>query len=170
MPRNPSARKDDDSFRPAAQEGNRSTGSNGNRSQSTRARGTRTICLRFDPQTYGELVQNQVAFRRHVDAQYARHPELFPVAMAEGYRLHDIRPASQKLGVRLRRIELKATGAVYSLCPSFVMPYMSMDFHYDIQGTHFLTRRRTEANPPLHSLLCISPATFRWPGRLAAHI
>ena len=39
--------------------------------------------------------------------------------------------------------------------------FLTMDFHYDIQGTHFLTRRRTEANPPLHSLLCISPATFR---------
>jgi hypothetical protein len=137
MPRNPSARKNDDSFRPPAQERKEATGSGDKRVQSRLARGSKTICLAFDPASYGELVDNEVAFRGHVDEQYARHPELFPAAMAEGYRLHDIRPASKKLGVRLRRIELKATGEVYSLCPSFVMPYMS-GFTKDVKHALFL--------------------------------
>jgi hypothetical protein len=138
MSRNPSARKDDDSFRPPAQERKESTGSSGNRVQSTLARGSKTICLPFDPQSYRELVHNEVEFRRHVDAHYGRYPELFPAAMDQGYGLHDIRPASKKLGVRLRRIELKATGEVYSLCPSFVMPYMT-GFTKDVKDALFLS-------------------------------
>jgi hypothetical protein len=138
MPQNSSARKDDDSFRLPAQEGNESTARSCNRVQSTLARGSKTLCIPFDPQSYRELVGNEVDFRRHVDEQYARHPELFPAARDQGYRLHDIRPASKKLGVRLRRIELKATGAVYSLCPSFVMPYMS-GFTRDVRDALFLS-------------------------------
>jgi len=136
MSRNPSTRKDDDSFRPPAQECSEATETT--RGQSTLARGSKSICLPFDPQSYRELVQNEVEFRRHVDALYARHPELFPAAMGEGYRLHDIRPASKKLGVRVRRIKLKATAEVYSLCPSFVMPYMS-GLTKDVKDALFLS-------------------------------
>ncbi len=46
------------------------------------------------------------------------------MALAEGYQFHDFTPASVKRGVRRRRIKLNATGEVYSVCPSFVMPYM----------------------------------------------
>ena len=38
----------------------------------------------------------------------------------------------------MRRIELKATGAVYSLCPSFVMLYLS-GFTKDVKDALFLS-------------------------------
>jgi hypothetical protein len=81
MPQNSSARKDDESFRLPAQEGNELTARSCSRVQSTLARGSKTICIPFDPQSSRELVGNEVDFRRHVDEQYARHPELFPAAM-----------------------------------------------------------------------------------------
>ncbi len=88
-------------------------------------RGSKTICIPCDPEQYPELVKNKDSFRRHIDCLYAKYPELFPQAMGEGYQCHGIRPPSVKLGIRLRRIQLVATGEVYSICPSFVMPYMT---------------------------------------------
>ena len=102
-------------------------------------RGSKTICLPCDPERYPELIQNQASFRRFVDELHGRYPELFPAAMHEGYHCHDIRPESVKLGIRLRRIKLKATGATYSVCPSFVMPYMT-GYTADVAHALFLQR------------------------------
>ena len=88
-------------------------------------RGSKTICIPCDPEHYPELVKSKASFRHHVDDLYAKYPELFPQAMGEGYYCYDIRPPSVKLGIRLRRIQLVATDEVYSICPSFVMPYMT---------------------------------------------
>ena len=71
-----------------------------------------------------------------MDEAHARHPELFPAAMGEGYKLHDMQ-VSAKLDVRVRRIKLKATGEVYGICPSFVMPYM-VGYSADVQHALFL--------------------------------
>ena len=87
-------------------------------------RGSKTICLPFDEPSYSALIADPMAYRLHIQEQYAAHPELFPSAMEHGFELHDIRPESVKLGIKQRRIKLKATGAVYSICPAFVMPYM----------------------------------------------
>ena len=43
--------------------------------------------------------------------------------MSEGYTLDGMREPSVKLGICLRRI--KMGGEVFSVCPSFVMPYMT---------------------------------------------
>jgi hypothetical protein len=65
-------------------------------------------------------------YRAWLDQMYSQHPELFPQAMKEGYRLHDVLPESKKLaGIRLRRIELKANDEVYTVRPSCILPYMS---------------------------------------------
>ncbi len=93
------------------------------RDSSTLPRGSKTICIDFDPQGYPELVRNSKGYQSHVDKAYAQHPELFPDAMKAGYQLHD-RYVSAKLGICIRRIKLKATEDVYGICPSFVMPYM----------------------------------------------
>ena len=92
--------------------------------QPAHPRGSKTICLPFDQPSYPALVRDPAAYRHHIEAQYAAHPELFPSAMEHGFELHDLRPASVKLGLQQRRIKIKATGEVYSVCPSFVMPYM----------------------------------------------
>jgi len=52
-----------------------------------------------------------------------QHPELFPQALREGYPFHDCYH-SRKQPLVLRRIKLKATAAVFTLRPSFVMPYL----------------------------------------------
>ncbi len=53
-----------------------------------------------------------------------QHREIFPQAMAAGFSFHD-RYRSRKLeGLELRRIKLSETGAVFTLRPSFVMPWL----------------------------------------------
>lgn len=43
--------------------------------------------------------------------------------MADGFRFHDIIP-DRKLNLKMRPVELVATGEVYQLRPEFAMPYM----------------------------------------------
>jgi hypothetical protein len=52
-----------------------------------------------------------------------QHPELFPAAFSGGFQLHDTYQ-SVKQGLRLRRIKLTQTGAVFLVRPSLVMPYL----------------------------------------------
>jgi hypothetical protein len=61
-------------------------------------------------------------YREYLTQISQRHPELFPRTMGQGYTFHD-RYGSRKQGIVLRRIKLKATGAVFTLRPSFVLPY-----------------------------------------------
>lgn len=49
-------------------------------------------------------------------------PELFPAEIVEGYRMKDMY-WSKKQGIATRRIEI--AGTAYTICPSFVMPYMT---------------------------------------------
>ena len=89
-------------------------------------RGHKTICIPLDEPKYREIVEEPLLYRTYVDAIYAKHPELFPQAMKEGYTLHDKLPYSTKLpDVRLRRSKLKTTDEVYAIRPSFVLPYMT---------------------------------------------
>ena len=53
-----------------------------------------------------------------------QHPELLPKDMVQGFPLHDCY-VSVKQDLIMRRIKLKATGAVFTLRPAFVMPSMS---------------------------------------------
>lgn len=90
---------------------------------------TTRICIPLDRAEYDRLLGDPVAFRAYLDAQIAAHPELFPAAIQQGYQLHGTLPPSKKLpGLRLRRIKLTAPeveGAVFSVAPAFVMPYMT---------------------------------------------
>ncbi len=99
-------------------------------------RGSKSIIIPVDSKLYPEVVRVAKRFRSLVDEQYAQHPELFPVAMSEGYVLHDVQ-VSAKLGLRIRRIELKATAEVYGIYPSYVLPYMA-GFTADVEDALFL--------------------------------
>lgn len=61
-------------------------------------------------------------YRRYLTTVWQQHPEVFPQALAQGYTFHDCY-RSRKQGVTLRRIKLKASGAVFTLRPSFLLPY-----------------------------------------------
>ena len=95
-----------------------------------------TICLPFDQQLYGRLIDDPVAFRKALDRFFLAMPELFPQAFAAGYRLKDSR-TSAKLGIRLRRLRCKSTGEAFTIRPSFVMPYLT-GYTDQVEGPLFL--------------------------------
>lgn len=81
------------------------------------------ICLPFDSEAHYEACLNDLTqYRKFLAAQFAAHPELFPQAFAQGYAFHShYRLKKQQL--RLRRIKLKVSNQVFTLRPSFVLPY-----------------------------------------------
>jgi hypothetical protein len=100
------------------------------------ARSCSTICLPIRKEDYLNLVADPRRFRAWIDQTFRQHPELFPRAFAQGYRLKDSR-SSAKTGLRLRRVRLKATGESFSIRPSFVLPYLT-GLTDDAQGPLFL--------------------------------
>lgn len=101
-------------------------------------RGRSTICLPIDQPLYERAVESPELFRQVLDGFYRDMPELFPEAFAHGYTLKDCR-VSAKLGIRLRRVECKATAESFSIRPSFVTPYMTA-FTDDVADPLFLRR------------------------------
>jgi hypothetical protein len=100
------------------------------------ARACSTLCLPIGKDDYADLVGDPARFRAWLDQSFRAWPELFPEAFRGGYRLKDAR-TSARTGVRLRRIRLKATGASFSVRPSFLLPYMT-GTTADVQGPLFL--------------------------------
>ena len=87
------------------------------------SRGTKHICVPFVSEAaYQECMEDVAQYRQHLRTTYAQHPELFPQALAQGYTFHDRYPV-RKQGCVVRRIKLKATQEVFTLRPSFLMPY-----------------------------------------------
>lgn len=96
------------------------------------SRGAKQICLSISRETYERCWGDPKAVRAVVDVAAQLHPELFPSQIAQGYRLTGRLPESAKLpGICLRQVRLKS-GKVYTLRPSFVMPYMT-GFAEDVQ-------------------------------------
>ena len=100
------------------------------------ARRCSTVCLPFDQPRYTEAVADPAAFRQALDRLFLAVPELFPDGFAGGYLLKDAR-TSRKLGLRLRRFELKSTGEAFTVRPSFALPYMA-GLAPDVSGPLFL--------------------------------
>lgn len=90
---------------------------------SPRPRGSATICLPIPQERYVQCIDSPCAFRQLLDEAFAHFPELFPADFAAGYTLKDSR-RSRKRGLRLRRIECRATGQAFTIRPAFVLPYM----------------------------------------------
>lgn len=88
-------------------------------------RGSKTIRLPSNPEIHQRIIDDNKEFRAYVDEWIETNPELFPENIHEGYELHDKTAPSAKLGIRQRRIKINGTDAVYNICPSFVMPYMT---------------------------------------------
>jgi hypothetical protein len=75
-------------------------------------------------ETYDRIWHDAAAVRAEVEAAVQRFPELFPPGITQGFSLTGRLPESAKLpGIRLR--QLRCNGAVYTLRPSFVLPYMA---------------------------------------------
>ncbi len=86
--------------------------------------GNKHICLPFASAVQYRAYGDDLAQYRQSRAEMLRqYPELFPQDMDQGFTFHDAY-ASVKQDLIMRRIKLKRTGAVFTLRPSFVMPYM----------------------------------------------
>jgi hypothetical protein len=86
--------------------------------------GNKHICLPFaSEEQYREYGDDPPQYRQYLTQMLRQHPALFPTEMAQGYPLHDCY-ASVKQALIVRRIQLQATGGVFTLRPSFVMPSM----------------------------------------------
>ena len=68
-------------------------------------------------------MDNTTQYRQYLTQILCQHPELFPKGMDQGFTFHDSY-ASVKQDLIVRRMKVKATGAVFTLRPSFVMPSM----------------------------------------------
>lgn len=91
--------------------------------QSPPSRGSKHICVPFETEAqYQECVADVTKYRSYLTHLSIHHPELFPQAMGQGYTFHD-HYHSRKQEVVLRRIKVKASKAVFTLRPSFVLPY-----------------------------------------------
>ncbi len=92
---------------------------------------SKQICLPIEPEDYQHILFEPQAFRAELDDLIGKYPELFPAAIEQGYKLHDILPASKKMSdIRLRRIKVTSSDTplkedVFTIRPSFVMPYMT---------------------------------------------
>jgi hypothetical protein len=89
------------------------------------SRGQKHICLFFESEAhYQNCVADLAKYRAYLLKSHQRHPELFPQAFAAGFRFHDRYQSRKRKGLTLRRIRLKQTGEVFTLRPSFVLPYL----------------------------------------------
>jgi hypothetical protein len=106
---------------------------------------SRRICVPIDREDYDEVIRDKQGFREMIDYFFETYPELFPPEMAKGYQLYGFRRQSVKMpDVQLRRICLNQRDAeerlqVYTIMPSFVLPYMMGDAD-DVEKALFLRR------------------------------
>ena len=100
---------------------------------------SKRIVLGIDLDMYKEIVQVPEEFRAWVNENIARHPELFPAEIVNGYDLHSTRTSLKLPDVTLRRIQLKSNQDVFSIAPSSVMPYMT-GYTDDVEKALFLLR------------------------------
>ena len=85
--------------------------------------GNKHICLPFaSAALYREYVDHPAQSRQYLRELLRQYPELFPQDMDQGFPLHDA-DVSVTQDVIVRRMKLQTTGAVFTLRPSFVMPY-----------------------------------------------
>jgi hypothetical protein len=87
--------------------------------------GDKTICLPIEEGiNYAELVEDREAYRKYLDGQIRKHPELFPEGIEQGYRFHGL-VESLRQELKTRRIYLSSSQEAYQIRPDCVMPYMS---------------------------------------------
>src|SRR4051812_34552772 len=100
-------------------------------------RGSHSICVPAAEGEYESVVRDPKRFRAWLEGAARRSPELFPEGFGQGFRMKDVY-VSKKLGVRVRRIELR-DGRSYAVRPSFLLPYLTARAG-DAEGPLFLRK------------------------------
>jgi hypothetical protein len=88
-------------------------------------KGHKTIRFPIDEHQYSDFLHDRQRARAYLDDLLLEHSEIFPAQMSHGYSFNGFTEVSAKLGLRQRRVRLCKTGHVFTLAPSFVLPYMS---------------------------------------------
>ena len=92
---------------------------------SSHPRGSKTIRIPCTEEQYNVFLKNHKYLKNYIVELCESYPELFPELISEGYYWHGKTAASMKMnGLRLYRIKLIANGEVYTIAPSYIMPYM----------------------------------------------
>lgn len=92
--------------------------------QEKRHNGYKTIRFPIDETQYADFLHDRTFARTYIDERLAMHREIFPDQIEDGYVFNGFTEVSAKLGLRQRRILIKATGEDFTLAPAFVLPYM----------------------------------------------
>ncbi len=88
-------------------------------------RGCKIIRVNCEKLEYSEFVADKEKFKSFLNQEISKHPELFPEAIAGGYVLYGKSRCSTKLDkLRFQRIRINQTNEIFSVYPSFVMPYL----------------------------------------------
>lgn len=109
------------------------------------ARSSKRICIPISQQDYEDIVKDRDQFRDQLDGWIAEYPELFPPDINQGYQCYGWRRQSVKMpDVQLRRIclknrDLQGRLQVYTVAPSFVLPYMT-GYAEDVEKALYLRR------------------------------
>lgn len=103
------------------------------------AKGYRTLRLPICEADYERFMNDSVYAKTQLAMWYERYPELFPVEFDQGYALYGFTALSRKQHRRCRRLRLTAGGAVWTVAPSFVLPYLSATVG-DVEKALFLMR------------------------------
>lgn len=90
------------------------------------------------------MIEDCQTYRDYLDVMIKECPELFPADIDKGYTWHDILASKKMSDVPLRRIKLKQVDdegkvQVFTIVPSFVMPYMS-GYTDEVEKALFLRR------------------------------
>ena len=92
---------------------------------------SRRIVLPMTYEQYEETMSTSQKARNYLTEQMKRHPELFPAAIAQGYKFNGWTEVSKKMPeVQLRRIRLSKENEqgqklAYTIVPCDVLPYMT---------------------------------------------
>jgi hypothetical protein len=85
-------------------------------------KGIRIIRLPIAELLYSETIESAYLFRHWIDGLDEKYKLLFDGDLSQGYQLHDIR-YSRKMSLSYRRISIGKE--IYTIHPSFIMPYWS---------------------------------------------
>jgi len=109
------------------------------------AKPSQRICIPISREGYAAIVADKRCFRQKLDEFITMYPELFPPEIHQGYQLYGWRRQSVKMPeVSLRRVSLtigdkQGQRSVYTIVPSFVLPYMT-GYADDVENALFLRR------------------------------
>jgi hypothetical protein len=110
------------------------------KTKTTQTRANQQIVVPVNQEDYARIIGDTAVFRGYMDEMITRHPELFPADIDQGYRLYGMHPSSKKMPeVHRRRIRLHASAQVFTVTPSFVMPYAT-GYTDDVEKALFLRR------------------------------